>query len=72
MPSEGVMRRILIYGDSNSYGTAPMPHLGADAVHPRGLRWGDVMARALGADWDVVIEGLPGRTTVHDDPIEGA
>lgn len=66
------MRRILIYGDSNSYGTAPMPHLGADAVHPRGLRWGDVMARALGADWDVVIEGLPGRTTVHDDPIEGA
>ena len=66
------MRRILIYGDSNSFGTGPMPHLGADVVHAPGIRWGDVMARALGEDWDVVTEGLLGRTTVHDDPIEGA
>ncbi|MEL7149849.1 MAG: SGNH/GDSL hydrolase family protein [Pseudomonadota bacterium] len=66
------MPRVLIYGDSNSFGTAPMAALGVDAVHPAGVRWGDVMARALGADWSVVIEGLPGRTTVHDDPIEGA
>lgn len=49
-----------------------MPRLGDDVVHPRGVRWGDVMADALGRDWDVVVEGLPGRTTVHDDPIEGA
>ncbi len=66
------MRRILLYGDSNTFGTGPMPRLGNDVVHPRGVRWGDVMATALGPDWEVVIEGLPGRTTVHDDPIEGA
>jgi lysophospholipase L1-like esterase len=29
------------------------------------------MRRLLGSGWDVVEEGLPGRTTVHDDPIEG-
>ncbi len=65
------MRRILLYGDSNTFGIGPMPRLGEDVVHSRGVRWGDVMASALGPDWEVVIEGLPGRTTVHDDPIEG-
>lgn len=66
------MRRLLIYGDSNSFGTAPMPRLGADAVLPHGARWGDVLARGIADTWEVVIEGLGGRTTVHDDPIEGA
>jgi len=66
------MRKVLIYGDSNSYGSAPMPALTAYPVHGRAQRWGDVMARALGDAWEVIIEGLPGRTTVHDDPIEGA
>lgn len=66
------MRRILLYGDSNTFGTAPMTRLGQDAVHDRGIRWGDVLAAALAPDWEVVIEGLPGRTTVHDDPVEGA
>lgn len=66
------MRRVLIYGDSNTFGTAPMSGLGVQAVHSRGTRWGDVLAHALGSDFDVVIEGLPGRTTVFDDPIEGS
>ena len=65
-------KRLLIYGDSNSYGTAPQQHLASRPVHPPGARWGDVLASGLGEDWDVVIEGLPGRTTVLDDPVEGA
>lgn len=65
------MSRILIFGDSNSFGTAPMRTLSDDDTIPRGGRWGDVMGAGLGDDVDVVIEGLPGRTTVHDDPIEG-
>lgn len=35
-------------------------------------RWPGVLQRELGRDWRVVEEGLSGRTTVHDDPIEGA
>ncbi len=66
------MRRLLIYGDSNSFGTAPLARLGDDAVHPRGVRWGDIAARDLGPDWEVIVEGLPGRTAVWDDPVEGA
>jgi lysophospholipase L1-like esterase len=34
-------------------------------------RWPGVMRSALGSGWWVVEEGLPGRTTVLDDPIEG-
>ena len=65
-------RRVLIYGDSNSFGTMPMASLGAEGIFPKDVRWGGVMARELGEDWDVIVEGLPGRTAVLDDPIEGA
>lgn len=66
------MKRILCFGDSNTFGTGPMPHLGADVIHPKHVRWAGVMEAELGAGWDVVVEGLPGRTTVFDDPVEGA
>jgi lysophospholipase L1-like esterase len=66
------MRRVLLYGDSNTFGTGPTSQLGTDVVHAPGVRWGDVLADRLGAEWQGIIEGLPGRTTVHDDPIEGA
>ncbi len=65
------MKRILCYGDSNTFGTAPMKTI--DDVRRWGPdeRWPCVMHKALGAGWTLVEEGLPGRTTVHDDPIEG-
>jgi len=65
------MHTILCYGDSNTYGTAPMQHLEDDRRFGHGERWVSVMREQLGADWWVVEEGLPGRTTVLDDPIEG-
>ena len=44
-------------------------------VFPAGLardeRWAGRLARLL-PDWEVIAEGHPGRTTVHDDPVEGA
>jgi lysophospholipase L1-like esterase len=64
-------RVLLAFGDSNTHGTLPMPALGALGRHPRGARWPDVAAGALGPGWEVIAEGHPGRTTVHDDPIEG-
>jgi lysophospholipase L1-like esterase len=65
------MRTILCYGDSNTHGTAPMQHLEDGRRFGHGERWVSVMRESLGADWWVVEEGLPGRTTVLDDPIEG-
>ncbi len=66
------MIRILVYGDSNTFGTGPMAQLSDDPIFSKSDRWAGVMADRLGPEFDVVVEGLPGRTTVHDDPIEGA
>ncbi|CUH77641.1 SGNH/GDSL hydrolase family protein [Tropicibacter naphthalenivorans] len=65
------MAVILCYGDSNTHGTLPMKIPGVSDRAPRGDRWTDVMAALLGPDHQVIPEGLPGRTTVHDDHIEG-
>lgn len=64
-------RPILCYGDSNTHGTVPMATLDDIGRFGRAERWPGVMAAALGAGWQVIEEGHPGRTTVHDDPIEG-
>jgi len=65
------MPTILCYGDSNTHGTAPMRDLDDAGRFSTGERWAGIMRTTLGADWWVVEEGLPGRTTVLDDPIEG-
>ena len=64
-------RTVLIYGDSNSYGSPPMPDWDGVPRFDRATRWPGVLAGLLGADWHVIEEGLPGRTTLHDDPVEG-
>ncbi|MCW6509926.1 SGNH/GDSL hydrolase family protein [Lichenifustis flavocetrariae] len=66
------MKTIVCFGDSNSYGTPPMPHPDFWGRFGPDERWPGVMRRAVGADITAIEEALPGRTTVHDDPIEGA
>ncbi|MFN0115189.1 MAG: SGNH/GDSL hydrolase family protein [Paracoccaceae bacterium] len=65
-------RTLLCYGDSNTHGTMPMPDLDSSGRFGRAVRWPGVLASALGAGWQVIEEGHPGRTTLHDDPMEGA
>ena len=65
-------RTILCYGDSNTFGTMPMASLTDAGRFDHAHRWPSVMATALGPGIEVIAEGLPGRTTLHDDPIEGA
>lgn len=62
---------ILCFGDSNTHGTAPLPVPGGHDRHPKGGRWPDVLAAELGDGFEVISEGLRGRTTVHDDVVEG-
>ena len=64
-------KTVVCFGDSNSYGTLPMPDLDFWGRFGPGERWPGVMAASLGDGWTVIEEALPGRTTVHDDPIEG-
>ncbi|NLG93487.1 MAG: SGNH/GDSL hydrolase family protein [Clostridiales bacterium] len=60
------MRNVLCYGDSNTYGMIP----GMTGRFPRDIRWTGVLQKLLGSEWYVIEEGLGGRTTVWDDPIE--
>ena len=64
-------RTLLCYGDSNTHGTLPLPDLDTMGRMAPAERWTTHLARLL-PEWEVIAEGLPGRTTVHDDPIEGA
>lgn len=64
-------RTVLLFGDSNTHGTMPIAALGDRGRHPEASRWPGVLAARLGPAWRVIDEGHPGRTTLHDDPIEG-
>ena len=66
------MINILCYGDSNTHGTRPMAHIDDVQRFAPDQRWPGVLLAALGAGHAIVEEGLPGRTTVFDDPIDGA
>ena len=66
------IRTVLCFGDSNTHGTIAMETPTDRRRHVKAERWPSVMAMHLGPDWDVIAEGHPGRTSVFDDPIEGA
>ncbi len=60
------MINILCFGDSNTWGYTP----GSGERYNRDSRWTGVLQKLLGAEYYVIEEGLNGRTTVWDDPIE--
>jgi lysophospholipase L1-like esterase len=60
------MSVIVCFGDSNTWGYDPA----TQTRFPRGVRWTGVMQRELGPDHVVIEEGLNGRTTIFEDPIE--
>jgi lysophospholipase L1-like esterase len=65
-----MVRSVLCYGDSNTFGTATVDR--PDGRYGPDERWPGVLRNTLGAGWLVIEEGLGGRTTVSDDPVEGA
>jgi lysophospholipase L1-like esterase len=64
---EAYVKTILCYGDSNTWGYNPA----TQARFSGDERWAGVLRLALGDAYLVIEEGLNGRTTVWDDPIEG-
>jgi lysophospholipase L1-like esterase len=60
-------KTILCYGDSNTWGWNPV----TQTRYSRHERWPGVLRQELGEGYLVIEEGLNGRTTVWDDPIEG-
>ncbi len=61
-----MMKRILCYGDSNTWGYVPVT---GDRYSPE-VRWPMQLQKNLGNEYWIIEEGLSGRTTVLHDPIE--
>lgn len=64
-------RTVLCFGDSNTHGTRAVRFALDIRRFAWDVRWPGQMAAILGDDWQVIEEGHPSRTTVHDDPVEG-
>jgi lysophospholipase L1-like esterase len=65
-----VVKTIMCYGDSNTWGCIPLTGLQPPRRYAPAQRWPGVLRRELGDGYWIVEEGLNGRTTVWDDPLE--
>ena len=66
-------KHIVCLGDSNTHGYCADPAGCADSGLARfneNERWTCLLQKALGEEYLVIEEGLCGRTTVFDDPVE--
>lgn len=64
------MKRILVYGDSNTWGFDPAAWNSAAMElmrYSEDIRWTGLLQKALGKDAVIIEEGLCGRTTAFDD-----
>lgn len=61
------MKTVLCYGDSNTYGYVPETGM----RYPKSVRYPGRLQLLLGDEYAVIEEGCNGRTTIHDDPIDG-
>jgi lysophospholipase L1-like esterase len=60
------MPSVLLFGDSNTWGYVP----GSDGERfGAEIRWPKRLAKALGDEWEVIAEGLNGRTATLDSPV---
>ncbi len=60
------MKTVVCFGDSNTFGYIP----GTGGRYTQDVRWPHRMAKILGEGYEVIAEGLSGRTTVFSDYIE--
>lgn len=61
--SEKAPTVIMCYGDSNTYGYDPDPD---NARYPKEVRWTTILGKLLGEEYEIIPEGLNGRTTAYD------
>ncbi|EKM98810.1 MULTISPECIES: SGNH/GDSL hydrolase family protein [Acidocella] len=63
-------KRILCFGDSLTWGWVPRAEAPPSPRYNFAQRWPGVMAAALGAGYEIIEEGLNGRTTSIADPLD--
>jgi len=63
-------KTVLCFGDSLTWGWVPHDPPTLSERYPADVRWPGVLAERLGTGYRVVEEGLNGRTTSADDPLD--
>lgn len=63
---EEKMKKVLIFGDSNSWGYIPAK----GERYPPDVRWPGIASKILGDGYELVEDSISGRTTVYEDPQE--
>lgn len=53
------MKKVLFYGDSNTYGYDPAGFMGGR--YPRAVRWTTILQENLKNTWQILADGMPGR-----------
>lgn len=64
--SSSDVKRILCYGDSNTWGYQPITGQRYDEK----TRWTSIAQKILGSKYQIIEAGLNGRTTVFEDPFD--
>ena len=59
-----MLKRVLCYGDSNTWGFTPI----TGERYDENTRWPKVCQQLLGSEYEILEDGLNGRTTVFDRP----
>jgi lysophospholipase L1-like esterase len=67
-PAEAAAKRVMVYGDSNTWGWIPVEKGVPSTRYAEGERWPGVLRATLGGDYEVIEEGLNARTTDVPDP----
>lgn len=63
-------KKILVYGDSNTWGWIGVQEAFPSTRYDDNERWAGVMSAALGDDYDVAVDGLTVRATNLDDSMD--
>ena len=63
-------KRIMCFGDSLTWGWTPIESGIPVERYSKEKRWTGILASELGPEYEVLEEGLSGRTTNLDDPID--
>ena len=66
--ADGHEKNIMVFGDSITWGWVPKDPIVPTVRHAEEDRWPEIMAAALGDGYNIVTEGLSGRTTNVEDP----
>lgn len=68
LAQDAAARNIMVFGDSITWGWTPKDPITPTTRHAEEDRWPAVMGAALGDGYNIVSEGLSGRTTNVEDP----